>query len=139
MFSRLRSFSATISNDRVEPFGVHFRAQITDPNSPNYQRPLIPQRYEGKYVSFVHADRDYDDMDVIVDIFQEEPRLSARRRHSLDSPLDQWYNGRVTFLVLKEALQHYSRLNSFTIREAFYKVNFLVLIVMSLHHLHFSR
>ena len=122
MFSRLTSFVPTISHEHVRPFGVHFKAQ-----NPDHNRLLIPQLFEGKYISFVHSDRDYENMDVVVDLFQEEARLSARRRHSIDSPLDQWYSGRVTKLVLSEALRRYSRLDSFALREAFYLV-FLFLI-----------
>lgn len=78
MMATLRRHTYTTSEERCEPHNVRFFSQ-----APDGRGPLFPLRFEGGYLSFVHDAGDYDAMDVIVDSFQEGPRLKAKRNNRL--------------------------------------------------------
>ena len=46
--------------------------------------------YCGKYLTFVSPNKDYFDIDILTEYYQEEPRMKARRSDQKLSPLDFW-------------------------------------------------
>lgn len=120
MMAALRAFrqETRASHDPHVPHNIRFMARAPD------NALLLPLRFDGvKYLGFRHADADYLTMDVVVDVFQEEARLAARRQDAQGSPLELWRGGdaAVPRAVLAAALSKYGQLTPWELREAFYE------------------
>lgn len=110
MMANLRVHTAVTKTTFVTPHNVRFSSA------------LLPLTYEGGYLSIVHGDDDYNRMDLLVDLFQEEARLSARRQDQDASPLQLWRTRpEVVRQTLERALHDYQRLDALALRESFVK------------------
>lgn len=112
MMARLRDFQPRTDEEPCAPHNIHFEARAEDGNL------LFPQCYRGGYLNFRHLDADYSEMDVLVDLFQERPRLSARRQDQPASPLELWRRPEFVERVLRTALTTNGRLDAYSMREA---------------------
>ena len=113
MMKRLRDFRAQTDNKSVTPHNVFFSARTKAGNE------LLPLKYKGDYLCFIHNETDYREMDVIVDMVQERARLVARRQDQDKSPMEQWH-GSAQFVeqVLRGAMKRFhGRLDPESMRE----------------------
>lgn len=63
---------------------------------------------------------DYEDMDVIVDHFQEECRLSATRSDQPKSPLDMWKDSSIVLRILTRVYNQGHPISTYHVRETLY-------------------
>eukprot|EP00051_Salpingoeca_urceolata_P032771 m.17321 g.17321 ORF g.17321 m.17321 type:complete len:669 (+) comp5437_c0_seq1:2-2008(+) len=124
MMARLRGVKLedALRRDPCEPHNIRFSA-AAPPGTDGKVCPLLPLRYRGGHVSFHHRPDDYDTMDALVDVFNEEARLAARRQDQPTSPLVRWRQGDVVRPSVAEALRRTGKLDAHTLREGFYQVN----------------
>ena len=116
MMDRLRRLQPRVVGSAVRPHNITFVTHHTNGS------PLFPLTFEhGRFVNFVHDPSDYDLMDRLVDVFQEDARLAARRQDAIDSPLGLWYGDASTASrALRGALDHAGRIDPHTLREAIF-------------------
>lgn len=106
MFTRLQAYTPQLSHQPFTPENIAFRS------------PLIPFTFDGRYTTIEARPTDYEQIDLIGDLFQEEARLSARRSDSTESPL-QWWANPAHHAELWASLTEYT---SPALREAVYKL-----------------
>jgi hypothetical protein len=75
--------------------------------------------FQGKYMTFVSPNKDYDTMDIIVDYFQEHARLSALRSDTTKTPLQCWTIKECVTIIVSYAMSLKS-ISSYTLRESIY-------------------
>ena len=78
---------------------------------------FFPLTFGGEYTSFVSEPEDYNNMDVIVDFFNEDQRLKARRQDQKLSPLEMWVDPSVHMSLFMEMLTSKANMNINNIRE----------------------
>eukprot|EP00045_Choanoeca_perplexa_P005996 m.50242 g.50242 ORF g.50242 m.50242 type:complete len:566 (+) comp13405_c0_seq3:71-1768(+) len=114
MMKNLRSHTAAWSGEPCKPHNIRF---VTRDEHGNL---LFPLNYEGGYLGLAHPEADYRKMDVFMDVYQEQARLSAKRQDQDFSPLDQWERPGFIEDLLQQAWDKYGKLTPFTMREQFY-------------------
>lgn len=115
MMERLACYAPKVEESSKRPSGVRLMAQKGN------GAPLLRLGYKGKGRVFVHDERDYDAMDVLVDLFQERARLSAKRIDSHQSPLRGWKEDEPFVRdVLRKAGRDYGKWNAKCLRESIY-------------------
>jgi hypothetical protein len=77
------------------------RSPFTLPNQ-RFSSSLFPFTFDGGYVCFRARDEDYEAADMLVDLFQEEQRMRAKRQDQRQSPIEYWMSlqNQVTGLLL---------------------------------------
>ena len=114
MMAALKDFVLRIDTRPCSPQNIAFLARAPD------KSPLFPLRFQAGYVTFVHDDADYERMDVLVDLFNEEPRLHARRQDAHESPLASWTREGFVDRIVSAALERDGVASLLTLRERFY-------------------
>jgi hypothetical protein len=84
---------------------------------------LFPLTFDGAYCSFTHSPEDYKNMDVVVDLFQERARLTARRQDEREAPMVRWATDPLFVASVVEAsLQRYGECGPGPLRESLYEM-----------------
>jgi hypothetical protein len=82
MMDNLRSIKLKTNNSECYPYNINFKAVMFK------NGPLI---FPTKCITcFIHDETDYENFDVLGDLFTEEERLKARLVYVDNSPLDEW-------------------------------------------------
>jgi 16S rRNA G966 N2-methylase RsmD len=90
-----------------------FRAVVwTDPT-------FKKDKYRDRHYSFENKEGDYDNIDILVDYFNEEVRMKGKLNHEQYSPLDAWKNKDFLHKIIKQFLDtnKTDNLTSFALRE----------------------
>jgi hypothetical protein len=84
MMEKLKLVVPNISKQKRHPHNIKFKETVYK-NGPL----IVPTDC---VVTFIHKDSDYENFDVIGDLFTEYARLSARLSYKDKSPLEEWQN-----------------------------------------------
>jgi hypothetical protein len=78
-------------------------------------------RFKRGYLQFVAKPEDYDRIDMLSDLFQEEVRLRGRRHDQSKSPLESWQDASSLEPLFNDIIvKRHHGLESFALREALY-------------------
>ena len=116
MMARLRQFKPRFDTQPCTPHNIYFTSRAPGGT------PLFPLNYQGGYLSIVHADTDYESMDVLVDLYQEQARLSARRQDTAKAPLETWADPAFVRAALADCFRHEGAVTLHILRERIYKM-----------------
>jgi len=76
------------------------------------------EKYRDRYFSFENRNGDYDNIDILVDYFNEEIRMKGKLNHEKYSPIDAWKNKDFLVKIVTEFLENNTGdLTSFDLRE----------------------
>ena len=73
-----------------------------------------------EYLCFQDEEKNYSEMDVITDLFQEQERLKARRSDQEKSPLEFWKDTDKIKKTIEQSIKEYNKITSESLRESFY-------------------
>jgi len=72
-------------------------------------------------LTFVSPNKDYFDIDILTEYYQEEPRMKARRSDQKQSPLEFWNSSKNT-MIFDKVISRGEDFNTYNLREALYAV-----------------
>jgi hypothetical protein len=77
------------------------------------------EKYRDRNFSFENREGDYENIDILVDYFNEEIRMKGKLNHEQYSPIEAWRNKDFLVKIVKEFLQKNKtdNLTSFALRE----------------------
>lgn len=110
MFKYLQSYVPRIRN---EPFEL--------PNH-RFATSLFPFLFDGAPVLFEAKEGDYEQGDKLVDFYQEEWRMRAKRADQALSPWQYWHDNRNTSTIFGTAMQDFNEISPRSLRESLYKL-----------------
>jgi hypothetical protein len=84
-------------------------------------RSLKTEKYRDRYMSFKTRPDDYDKIDILIDYYNELPRMAGKRVDKPYSPLDAWKNVEYMTKLIGEALDKHQGISSHIMREAIWK------------------
>ena len=97
--------------DPYQAHNIRFQSRFRDRSMFEWQRSKL---------AIIHNDSEYEDMDVLVDIFQEEQRLAAKRSDKELSPLGFWKRKEYIRSSLSAVVNKYSKMSSQILRDYLY-------------------
>jgi len=77
------------------------------------------EKYRDRHFSFENKEGDYEDIDILVDYFNEEIRMKGKLNHEKYSPLEAWKSREFLSQIIKQFLDSNTKddLTSFALRE----------------------
>jgi 16S rRNA G966 N2-methylase RsmD len=84
LFHHLREYTPTITHEKNKYKYVLWKFK-------KYNQNL----YQNNHISFITKKQDYENIDKLVDYFNEKPRMNAKRRDKKYSPIEVWENPKV--------------------------------------------
>lgn len=107
LYRNLQIYKPQINTKQKE-----FRTVVwTDPS-------LKKEKYRDRHFSFENRDGDYDNIDILVDYFNEEVRMKGKLNHEKYSPIDAWRNKDFLVKIVTEFIENKTTdLTSFELRE----------------------
>lgn len=83
----------------------------------------LPPKYNGQYLTIKHPKENYDNIDVITDIFVEPLRLTAKRIDQKYSTAEIWQDVNFRMLVFDKVLKYNPIINDKIVRDTIYTSN----------------
>lgn len=111
----LRKHQPHLSTKFTQPHNIRFSAKHIDGSQ------LLSLHFDGKTQAIIHSSDEYNNFDVLVDLFQEKQRLSARREDQTLCPLERWATEpELIRTLINNSLRKYKQVNMKSLRDGLY-------------------
>jgi 16S rRNA G966 N2-methylase RsmD len=109
LFHHLREYNPTITNEKHKYKYIIWKSKKYNQNW-----------YQNTHISFITQPQDYENIDKLVDYFNEKPRMNAKRRDKKHTPIEVWENPK----ILEPWILQKKNLTNISIREQIWKLGY---------------